>query len=164
MAAYTNIHGRKWGRGIRPWLLIPKCFCVAVLIGGLFALAIIIAATHLATSGEQSEFAWTLIRAIFRYQIIPATIGAVLLGLLLFVQHLREFVRMRWMRVKLAGIVVAVPFLHIWLSSSLASLSAEKGSPARLMPGVLTGLAVFGVIAVLGRLKPRLWQGYMTAP
>ena len=157
MAAYTNIHGRKWGRGVRPWLLIPKCFCVAVLIGGLFALALVTVASQLATSGEQSQFAWTLIRAIFRYQIIPATIGAILLGLLLFVQHLREFGRMRWMRVKLAAVVIAVPFLHIWLSSSV-------GSQTKLMPGVLTALAVFGVIAVLGRLKPRLGQGYVRVP
>ena len=157
MAAFKNIHGRKWGRGVRPWLLIPKCFCVAVLIGGLFALALLTVASQLTTGGEQSQFAWTLIRAIFRYQIIPATIGAVILGLLLFVQHLREFGRMRWMRVKLAAVVIAVPFLHIWLSTNL-------GLHTKLMPGLLTALAVFGVIAVLGRLKPRLGQGYRMAP
>ena len=160
MAAYTNIHARQWGRGIRPWLLLPKCFFVALLLGGLFALALLAAACTLANTAEQSQFAWVLLRTVFRYQVIPATIGAVVFGVLLLAQHRREFVRMRWMRVKLALVVIAAPSLHLWLSSGVISLSAANSSPGRLLPALTTALAFFALIAVLGRLKPRLWQCY----
>ena len=34
---YTNIFGRKPGRGVRPWLLIPKVIAVATFVGGYVA-------------------------------------------------------------------------------------------------------------------------------
>ena len=160
MAAYKNIHARQWGRGIRPWLLLPKCLFVALLLGGLFALMLLAAASTLANSAEQSQFAWSLIRTVFRYQVIPATIGDVLLGVLLLAQHRREFIRMHWLQVKLTLVFFAVPGLHIWLSVGVVSQSVANNSPRGLLPALITAMAIFALIAVLGRLKPRLWQGY----
>lgn len=160
MAAYKNIHGRKWGRGLRPWLLIPKYFAVAILVGGLFALGVLAIASTFATTEAQSRGNWMLVRSVFRYQVIPAAAAAVVLGVLLLMQHRREFLRMRWMRTKLALIIIAVPLMHFWLRSKVIASSSQ----AELLPAILTALALFALIAVIGRLKPRLWQRYNPAP
>ena len=44
MANYTNIHGRRGGRGWRPYLLIPKYLAIGANFGGLLAAMIIPAA------------------------------------------------------------------------------------------------------------------------
>ena len=43
MDRQQNIYGRKWGRGMRPWLLIPKYICVALILGGLGAVVTVLA-------------------------------------------------------------------------------------------------------------------------
>lgn len=160
MSEHPNIHGRLWGRGLRPWLLMPKYFAVSLIIGGLFAIVILAVGSQFATMPEQCRFAWTLMVAIFRFQVVPGTILAALLGILLLLQHPIALLRMRWMLVKLAAVLLVVPGSHFYLSSRVIAFAEKGTSPAWLLPGVLLSLAGFVAIAILGRFKPRLGQAY----
>lgn len=154
MAEYRNMHGRAWGRGIRPWLLIPKYLAVATAIGGLAA--VIVIDRTFGTAEIEAVKTGRLIAAIFRFAIIPATIAAMALGVLLFLQHPRPFIRMRWMRIKLVIVLTVVPLAHLLLRSQVDLMQISP--PAHITGPSIVALAGFVLIAVLGRLKPRLGQ------
>lgn len=157
MAEYRNIHGRKGGRGLRPWLLIPKVVAVALIIGGLAAVLVLDQATRsLAMTTDQVRLVGRLIGLLFKYQIVPATILALVLGLLLLLQHPRQFLRMRWLIVKLLLVAVTVPAAHILLRSQVQRM--QESPPAQVGPCVAGILGGFLAILLLGRLKPRLGQ------
>jgi uncharacterized membrane protein len=139
---------------------MPKYFFVSLIIGGLFAILIASIASRVAATDQQTQFALAMIRAVFRYQVVPATAGAVLFGILLLLQHPREFLSMRWMRVKLALVIIAVPSAHLVTSTAVRRLAGTEHPQTSLVPILSASLVVFIAIALLGRLKPRLNQPY----
>lgn len=156
MSEHRNIHGRAWGRGLRPWLLLPKYFAVSVVIGGLVAVTVLDSVHR--SLGITDGNAGALIGAVFLYAIVPATVAAIVLGILLLLQHPLEFLRMRWMRVKFAAVAIVVPLSHLLLRFDVKVMQASP--PAHVAPDAAGALTGFALIAILGRLKPRLGQGY----
>lgn len=146
MSRTPNIFGRKWGRGLRPWLIIPKYLFVSMILGGLVASAVCV------TLGASAAAA-----TIVRYQVVPGIIAADITGVLLLLQHPKAFLKMRWMIAKLAMIVLIVPATYLILPGRLAAADAR---PIGLTVSLLLSLAGFLVISILGRLKPRLNQPY----
>jgi uncharacterized membrane protein len=166
MSVKKNIHGRRPGRGIRPWLLIPKVLAVASLLGGFVS-----AATILHTADPQTPQQWTqLIQTVshlFTRLIVPAVLIVIVLGLALLLQHPRVFLTRRWLQLKLLLLAVALPPLHLTargmlnqarqaLASGQMELTAEHMGRFTMV----LDLAVAAVTAVvcIGRLKPRLGQ------
>jgi len=166
MTAYKNNHGRRPGRGIRPWLLIPKVLSVAALFGGFLSAAVL-----LHTSDPQTHEQWAhlieTVSTLFRRLIVPAVLCVILFGVLLLWQHWRVFLTLRWVRVKLALLLVTLPPLHLtgrWLIGH-ARQALDDGQLDRVaeLMGRFTltvDLAVLAVIVVvvIGRHKPRLGQ------
>lgn len=167
---HTNRFGRKPGRGLRPWLLLPKTVAVCLYIGGLAA-----ALVHWLTSGFMSldaidprrQMIVDQIGRLFVFLVVPALILTLGFGAALLLQHPRVFIRMRWLIVKLLILANTIPAGHLFLSSRLSML--REASAARVPDDAVAwqftcGLAaVLGLsilVAVLGRLKPRLGQNW----
>lgn len=168
-SAPANIHGRRATRGLRPFLLVPKVLAVAALLGGILAAAAIWSAR--VRLGPASAVAG--VNVILLRVCLPAWILSVAFGLLLFMQHPREFARMRWMRVKLLWLALALP-VSGWIAvRGLASLEAMARGDGSTLTGaaasrhVTLGLGMLiasaAVTIVLGRQKPRLGQNWALA-
>jgi uncharacterized membrane protein len=166
MTDYINKHGRRPGRGIRPWLLIPKILSVGALFGGFLA-----ASALLHASAPQTHEQWAHVIAttstLFLRLIVPAVFCVILFGVLLFFQHPKQFMKMRWFQVKVVLLIVALPPLHLtgrWLIHH-AREALEVGDLVRvaelmgrfLLTADLAVLAVI-VVIVIGRHKPRFGQ------
>ena len=161
-----NIYGRRWGRGLRPWLILPKYVCVSLFIGGLGAAGVVLTSP---SEGPTAVYHAELFGRLFTRAIVPGLVGAIVLGILLLLIHPWAFFRMRWFQLKLALIAVGVPGLHLYMRGrSLAWKAALRAGDFAAADGIrrelLAGLGVaviFGVvIAILGRIKPRLGQDY----
>lgn len=156
----VNQHGRKPGRGIRPWLLIPKVLAVGIYFGTVVTATVLwfrgpTASPHgeqsaVESSGElggepgiqtgiqtgiQSGIEQTLahidlISFLFRFVIVPALLATMLFGILLLLQHPRVLSRMRWWRVKMVSLAIFIPSMHLFMSSALASLREATQSHA----------------------------------
>lgn len=169
MAERTNIHGRKPGRGVRPWLLIPKVLAVAVGFGGTAAAILMFAsmpADHRAIVTQALA-----IGRVLDWLVMPAAVAAALLGALLVIVHGTVLLRMRWMQVKLVVVFVALPALTragsgqaAWLvQADPAMNSAYPGAAVGLgLLAVSGGLVCWAVVIWLGRHKPRLGQSVAT--
>lgn len=166
MTGKKNIHGRRPGRGIRPWLLIPKVLAVAALFGGFLSAAVI-----LHTSDPETPEQWTqlieTISHLFTRLIVPAVLCVIVFGLALLLQHPRVFLTRRWVQVKLLLLLIALPPLHLTARGLLgqARQALENGQLDRTTEfmGWFTLTVDFAVVAVavvvfLGRYKPRLGQ------
>jgi len=163
---FVNKHGRKPGRGIRPWLLMPKIIALSAAFGGLLSAAMLV---HVAGDSDmpqdQAVRLATHVRVIFRYVIVPAACLAVLFGVLLLLQHPRVFLSRRWMQVKLAALVVVVPITHFLGRGAMIEAFRQIDAGASPLP-MLQRLAYtidFALVAILlvyilGRQKPRLGQ------
>lgn len=170
MADVVNQSGRKGGRGIRPWLLIPKVLAVCVYFGGVVAAwGIWNFGGYFDVDKSYPQGLWVIevLSRLFLYVIVPALIIAILLGIALFLQHRREIARMWWWRVKMTVLVIYIPAAHLWMSSRLGLLRDAVRSEVwndaaaeQLSRGFL--LVIIGAIAIiwLGRQKPRLGQKY----
>lgn len=166
---YQNIHGRRWGRGARPYLLMAKIMFVAVFVGGLISLLALVLIPPLpATEEGRHIFADALNRA-YTWLIVPSLVGAMIVGLVLLASFWRAAVRMRWLQAKVLLIAVCVPMLHVFMKSrsqALQVLARTDGTDAQVLAslrdGVLIGtaaaLAFAVLVVVLGRVKPRLGQ------
>ncbi len=165
-----NIYGRRAGRGVRPYLIVLKLLGVATFVGGLVAVLAVLCAMK-----EGDVQSWRLdaatVRLIFARVVVPGLIAALVFGTLLASSMWRVVIRMRWFATKMVLVVVAVPVLHVYMSTRSAALrGALLQSPAGLQRAVVlrnqmiigTVLALgFAVAAVvLGRVKPRLGQDY----
>jgi uncharacterized membrane protein len=166
MPAPANKFGRRPGRGIRPWLLLPKVLCVAVYLGSLASTLAIWLPTDF--TPPLSEPVLTTVRhasLLIRFVAVPALLLAIAFGVGLLLQHPREFLRMRWLRLKLALVVVTIPAAHLYLSTRLTLLRADDAQAAiharRFALGLGATLAASAAIVVLARLKPRLGQPYL---
>lgn len=162
---YVNRFGRKGGRGIRPWILLPKVLAVGLYLGGLAAATGI----WVFRADERAQGLWliNLVGGLMEYLVIPALLAAMALGVMLFMQHPWQFIRMRWMIVKLASLAVLIPSAHVYCSTRLAAVrqALEAGAPNPAAGRQLAwglGLALAGSVGVvvLGRLKPRLGQNW----
>ena len=159
MATYpTTPPVRRGGRGLRPWLLMPKVICVCVAFGALVTGLALWITEPLPRNGGLLEIE----HRIFSDIMVPAIIGAVFFGLLLFLQHPRVFFRLRWLQIKLAVVAIFLPVVHVWVSSQLLKLSSSdsKGDSATLMAWWYIAVITLILLIVLGRQKPRLGQNW----
>lgn len=177
---YRNIHGRRAGRGLRPWLLIPKIIAVIMLLGGLAAAAVLLRPGQTFTLAGLADRV-DAVAAIFHWLVIPGSTAAILLGVALIITNEpRVLLRLRWVQVKLVILVVALPALHIvmrqqlsWLRQEAAAVQGASLASPSPAPAVVVGppaqmswmfvSAVLGIAAVLlvlclSRLKPMLGQ------
>lgn len=172
-ASYTNRYGRRQTRGWRPWLLIPKVIAVGIYLGGLAAAtAVWFAGDFNALAADDPKRLWLigLIRTLSVGVIVPALISSMLLGVGLLLQHPRQFLRMRWLQVKLLVVAATVPAGHLMMSSTLQALrrATESGQPDDAA-GTRLGLTLVALliascgIVLIGRLKPRLGQNWARA-
>ena len=166
----ANIHGRRSGRGIRPWLLMAKIIGVICFVGGLAAV------TGLAwgSSVPADRPGWKALVDGAYWILVPGTFGggilAILAGLWLWLQMPRGFLRMRWFQVKIILAAVLIPAFHLWGRSTALKLREALDKPARLdeVPSLWDRLAIIFLLAFLamllivwlGRIKPRLGQRY----
>lgn len=166
---YQNIYGRRWGRGLRPWLLIFKIVSVAVFIGGLAStLVLAFGGPAPQTPAEWSRLAG-MIRLAYTRVIVVGLLGALVFGILLLLPHFRVLIRMRWLQVKLGILAVFIPTFHLFMSARSAALREAVARQdfetagllrEQLYRGTVAALAIGLVVVVLGRIKPRLGQAY----
>lgn len=158
-----NRFGRRGGRGLRPWLLLPKVVAVAFYLGALAA-ALVVCIGGASLSPADPRYRWTLetLGVLFRYLIVPALVMSLAFGVALLLQHPREFLRMRWLLAKLTSIAIVVPAGHLYLSSRLhmARQADAPGVMNRFTIGLLIVLLSSVLIALVGRHKPRLGQNW----
>ena len=162
MTEYVNQYGRQGGRGIRPWLLLPKVIAVGLLLGGLAAAVVV---TRTAIRMDNPAVMLPAIRAIFQWVVIPAGFVIVLTGVGLLMQHPRELLGRRWLQVKLVLIALGVPLAHFASRAVLMTAVRDQADIEAVRRNLetfatLLSVAVLGVIviSVIGRLKPRLGQ------
>jgi uncharacterized membrane protein len=166
MTVYKNKHGRRPGRGVRPWLLIPKVLSVGALFGGFMGASVLLHASDPQNPEQWARLIET-VGTLFRRLIVPAVLCVILFGALLLLQHMRVFLTLRWVRVKLVLLLVTLPPLHLtgrWLIDH-ARRALEAGQLDRVEElmrrfTLTVDLAVLAVIVVvvIGRHKPRLGQ------
>jgi small-conductance mechanosensitive channel len=173
-----NIHGRRRGRGIRPWLLTAKLIGVICFVGGLGALAALAWGSPDPDASSPDPVTarakWKFLVDCAHWILVPGTIGgailAIVAGFCLWLQMPRRFLRMRWFQIKIALVVVLVPTFHLWGRSTALELHEALDKPARLseVRPLWDRLAVIFLLAFLamllivwvGRIKPRLGQRY----
>lgn len=160
-----NRFGRKPGRGIRSWLLLPKVIAACFYLGGLAAAAVVWLSSRIGQMGlddPRRRVVINLAGDLFRFLVVPAILAAMGFGMMLFLQHPRQFIRMRWLVVKLIGLAILIPSAHFFLSSRMALLRrpANAGAAAQFGWGLIVVIAASIGIVILGRLKPRLGQNW----
>jgi len=166
MPTHINKHGRRPGRGLRPWVLIPKILAVGALFGGFLAAAVILHSNQPKTLDQWDTLIET-ISTVFTHLIVPAVLCVILFGILLFLMHWRAFLSMRWFQVKAVLLLVSLAPLHFagrWLIGQ-ARFALEAGDLDRVALlmhrfTLTVDLAVLAliVVIVIGRHKPRLGQ------
>lgn len=171
MSGPVNQHGRKWGRGLRPWLLIPKVLCVAAGFGGTLAAGVCLATIKPGHSQGQIVLIATIARRIIDGLVIPSLVLTVMLSVGLLAMHGLYMVRMRWLGVKLLLVIGLMPWPLLGARSQMRWLVRADPMVHSAYPagGVTLGLlnvagALLLWIAIiwLGRHKPRLGQNIAT--
>jgi hypothetical protein len=163
----VNRHGRKPGRGLRPWLLIPKYLAAGTYFGGI----VTVAALFFVAAFERGSYERLQmpVMAIAYWVILPGALLASAMGVALWLQHPKVFWRMRWFRLKLLLIFALLGPLEMLgyilvINSDTWPRRAKGIDMDRLVSAagfgvVLVGLIIVAVVIItLGRLKPRLGQ------
>ncbi len=168
MAAFVNQFGRRPGRGVRPWLLIPKLLAVAVYFGGLAAAAALWwdgGWGRLDKADPSRLLLVERVSVIFVRVVVPGLVAAMLLGTVLLWHHGRVLLRMRWLRLKLVMVAIGVPTMHLIMSSRLGQLrqaavdhQVNDSAASQFTWALIVLIAWSLALIVLGRLKPRLGQ------
>jgi hypothetical protein len=159
MTRIKNKFGRKGGRGIRPWLLIPKVLAVGCVLGGLVAMGVIACA--------QIDQTGAVLGLILSRVVAPGVAVAMLCGVGLFRQHAVVFWRMRWLRVKFGVLMVLLmdlAFLWESVAGHADEAPSEVGGGEALRAirwSVAVAIALVVTLVVLGRYKPRFGMGVM---
>lgn len=165
---------RKPGRGLRPYLLIPKVLAVAVYFGTTFSAAVLwflqIGCRDLDKLYMNLGLVMTqvmTIRTMIVFMAVPALVLALVLGVLLILEHPRVMLKLRWLQVKLILLGVGIPSFHIYMASRLYHFRhiLESGTlDASLRTQLNVGFALLLIWSVLliwlGRHKPKLWQNW----
>jgi uncharacterized membrane protein len=162
-----NIHGRRGGRGIRPWLLIPKVIAVAIYVGGLatvLGLWIFSDFSSIPLGDPRRELVLRVVSRLMVFVVVAALLTAIALGVALLLQHPRQFAGMRWFQVKALLIAIVIPVSHFYCRSCFTQLAAVTDPAANTtLAHQLTGGLTFALcgsilIVIIGRLKPRFGQ------
>ncbi len=168
---HENIYGRRGGRGSRPYLLVAKIVFVAAFIGGLVSVLVLVLLPPLPATGDARRLYADALHRAYAWVIIPSLVGAMTCGLTLLASFWRVAIRMRWLQVKLLLIVACVPLLHSFMrqrSQALQEMLAADQPDGQvlatyrdqILAGTIAVLAFGILMAALGRVKPRLGQGY----
>lgn len=167
---YPNRYGRRPGRGWRPWLLLPKVMAVALYVGGLAAAAVIWFSSGFSSMAKGDPQRLWVIETIGRlmvWLVVPSLVLTLALGVALFLQFPRQFIRMRWLVVKLVSLAVLIPGAHLFLSSRLGLLreaflqqTTNDWAASQFGWGLVATLVGSLWVVLLGRLKPRLGQNW----
>lgn len=168
----ANLYGRRAGRGLRPWLLVPKVLALGGLFGGLVAAWVATVAAQPPARDAAAWQAWlSAVGAVFRYLVVPASLAAALLGALLLLQAPRVLLAQRWLRVKLLVLILFLPPLHFLARHQFHRLRAVSPPPADA-PGdapasalpftacLVAAVLVVAAVIALARVKPRLGQNW----
>ncbi len=149
---------------------MPKIIAVAVYFGAIVTVTgLWFTCRHLNTplAHDQLSALIKLISFVLRFIAVPAMLVAIVFGILLTLQHAHTFTRLRWWRIKLVSIAIAVPAAHFYLSGRLAVLrgavedqTAAPDAERQFGIGLLAVVVTFIWIIALGRLKPRLRQNW----
>lgn len=163
----VNIHGRRWGRGPRPILLVCKWVFIIAMAGGLASLAVVILPTDAPATPEGWSRESDVLRRMFLCLIIPGGAGAGLCGVLLAAPIWRPLLPSRWFRLKILLLAAGMPMLHLHMRGQMRLMQAALGGePADLagaaaarcgmLPVAVAGLGLLLAVLILGRVKPRL--------
>ena len=165
----VNVHGRRWGRGARPWLLMVKLVSVSAFLGGTMTL-LAVGWSGALDPGRDAGPQAVQIHDAYRWVIRPGVIGAEIMGVLLLISIWRVMLRMRWFLLKAGLLIVALPLFHLYLVSrvaEMAQVASEDADPAawamldrQIFAGMIVTLVAGVSIAWLGRIKPRLGQDF----
>jgi hypothetical protein len=166
-----NVHGRRPGRGLRPYLIVLKILSVAAFFGGLAAvvMGVLFGPEPLDAAGWRADM--VLVHRVYAGVIIPGLLAALVFGTLLFVTIWQVMVRMRWFVTKMILIAVGVPALHIYMRSRSVAMEALLALPspdlqqasdlrAEMIAGTMLAMLLAVAAIILGRVKPRLGQDY----
>jgi hypothetical protein len=159
MAGYSNQLGRRWGRGLRPWLLIPKVLCAAIYLGAMLS------ATALLVVADVKSMPAMVDAAAFvsLYLAVPAAIGAVAFGGALLLLHGGILFRMRWFQIKLGLVMLLVPFTILWSVMLHGQHTSADGFAVSFITKWFGLCVVLACVMIwLGRHKPRLGQSVTT--
>jgi hypothetical protein len=169
-APYENRFGRRGGRGWRPWILLPKVIAVGLSVGSLAAVLLVWFGSDFSSLDKADpRRLWVLgtIGLLVRVLVVPSLLLAVIFGVVLFLQHPRQFIRMRWLVVKLATLAVLLPGAHFFLywravllRDAAARQVADNAAATQFGWGFVIVLIVLVWVVSLGRLKPRLGQNW----
>jgi hypothetical protein len=151
-------------------LLLPKVIAVGFYIGGLATANVIwfgSGFSGLDKGDPQRLWIINLVGRLMLWLVVPSLLLALVLGVGLFLQFPRQFIRMRWLVVKLASLAVLIPSAHLFLSSRLLLLreafvhhTTQEQAASQFGWGLVLTLIGSLWVVVLGRLKPRLGQNW----
>ena len=166
----VNVYGRRGGRGVRPWLLVPKVVAIALYVGGLAAVTFIwVGSDYNAIPPDDPRRQWVLnlVGRLMVFFVVPALLVAIVLGVLLLLQHPGVYLRMRWLRVKLLILLLVIPAGHFWcraqtlaLRNPITSVEAHATAARRLSVGLVGTLIGSIAAVVVGRARPRFGQNW----
>ena len=160
----VNIHGRRRGRGLRPWLILAKFIGLVGFLGGLAALS----AFGLLGPVPEDQAGWVLLRVAVRSIFWPCVFGGLMMtiaaGIVLWLQMPRHFLRMRWFRLKVLLLAVMLPTLHLVARGTVLrmyqAIDVGRMEDAgtlwdRVTFVFLAGLVCMLIVVAIGRTKPR---------
>jgi uncharacterized membrane protein len=161
----VNKHGRKGGRGIRPWLLLPKVIAFCIYLGGLTTVLVLWVASDfksLDLGDPRRKLILDQVSRLMVFLVVPALLVTIILGVSLMMQYPKQFLRTRWLRVKLISLAVLIPASHFYCETRFVRLrvAPDELTSDRLATQLTIGfvIALIGSawVVMLGRLKPRL--------
>ncbi|MCP3903533.1 MAG: hypothetical protein GY715_07835 [Planctomycetes bacterium] len=165
---HENTHPRRRrGRGARPLLIQIKVLGLIGFLGGLGSLV----AIGVLGPDPADPAGWHQLRETMRAVFWPCLFSGLMVtnaaGVVLWLRHPREFLRMRWFRVKAVLLAAALPLMHLLSRGRVTEFYAaiEAGSldvlPSlrdRVTAAFAVALLVMLAIAAIGRIKPRLGE------
>ncbi len=167
MTDRATFHGRKRGRGVRPWLLSAKFIGLTGFLGGLTSLG----AMGIVGPTPSTQEGWELLRALSRAIFFPCVfcglVLAVLAGACLFGRQATVYFKLRWFRVKLVALTIFIPGCHLWVRGHVTRMydAIEDGRLADAAASYqvvsiayLVSAGIFILIALVSRHKPRLGE------
>jgi len=163
----VNRFGRKGGRGLRPWLLIPKVLAVCGAFGGTAAAWVVMLTLDNAATHESVVAQAHVVQRLINWLVYPCVAAAALLGVALLTLHGKPLLRMRWLWLKLIVVILALPIPvrmayddATWLVEADSKLNSAYPAGGALMGAVHLSIALmlWALVIWLGRHKPRLGQ------